>query len=82
MQGHDVLAEAQTGTGKTAAFAIPIAERVDVARRVVQALVLLPTRELATTANCARCTPVSTSSWAHRAASWITSAAARWTCPK
>jgi ATP-dependent RNA helicase DeaD len=47
MQGRDVLAEAQTGTGKTAAFAIPIAEHVDVARREVQALVLLPTRELA-----------------------------------
>lgn len=47
MQGRDVLAQAQTGTGKTAAFAIPIAERVDVPRREVQALILLPTRELA-----------------------------------
>ena len=47
MQGRDVLAEAQTGTGKTAAFAIPIAEHIDLARREVQALILLPTRELA-----------------------------------
>jgi len=47
MQGADVVAQAPTGTGKTAAFAIPIMERVDPARRVVQALVLTPTRELA-----------------------------------
>ena len=47
LQGRDVLAQAQTGTGKTAAFAIPIVERVDAKRREVQALVLAPTRELA-----------------------------------
>ena len=46
-RGIDVVAQAQTGTGKTAAFAIPIMERVDPARRAVQALVLAPTRELA-----------------------------------
>ena len=47
LEGRDVLAQAQTGTGKTAAFALPIVERVDTARREVQALVLAPTRELA-----------------------------------
>ncbi len=47
LEGRDVLAQAQTGTGKTAAFALPIIERTDVARRVVQAIVLAPTRELA-----------------------------------
>jgi len=47
LSGVDVVAQAQTGTGKTAAFAIPIIERVDPARRAVQALVLTPTRELA-----------------------------------
>ena len=47
MGGIDVAAQAQTGTGKTAAFAIPIMERVDPASRAVQALVLTPTRELA-----------------------------------
>ena len=47
LEGRDVLAQAQTGTGKTAAFALPIIERVEVARRVVQAIVLAPTRELA-----------------------------------
>jgi ATP-dependent RNA helicase DeaD len=47
MSGADVVAQAQTGTGKTAAFAIPIMERVDPASRSVQALVLTPTRELA-----------------------------------
>jgi len=47
LEGRDVLAQAQTGTGKTAAFALPIVERVDLARREVQALVLAPTRELA-----------------------------------
>ena len=47
MSGVDIIAQAQTGTGKTAAFAIPIMERVDPASRAVQALVLTPTRELA-----------------------------------
>jgi len=47
LEGRDVLAQAQTGTGKTAAFALPIIERMDVTRRVVQAIVLAPTRELA-----------------------------------
>src|SRR3970040_2797451 len=47
MSGVDVIAQAQTGTGKTAAFAIPIMERVDPASRAVQALILTPTRELA-----------------------------------
>ena len=47
LEGRDVLAQAQTGTGKTAAFGLPIVERVEIAKRVVQALVLAPTRELA-----------------------------------
>ncbi|MBM3935292.1 MAG: DEAD/DEAH box helicase, partial [SAR202 cluster bacterium] len=47
LQGRDVIAQAQTGTGKTAAFGIPIVERVDGGLRKVQALVLAPTRELA-----------------------------------
>jgi ATP-dependent RNA helicase DeaD len=45
--GQDLFAEAQTGTGKTAAFAIPILERVDPTVRHPQALVVVPTRELA-----------------------------------
>ncbi|HYN88864.1 MAG TPA: DEAD/DEAH box helicase [Ardenticatenaceae bacterium] len=47
MAGRDVIAQAQTGTGKTAAFAIPIVEKIDTRSRAVQALVLAPTRELA-----------------------------------
>ncbi|OZC80755.1 ATP-dependent RNA helicase [Rhodococcus sp. 06-418-1B] len=47
MNGSDVVGLAQTGTGKTAAFAVPILSRLDVERRVPQALVLAPTRELA-----------------------------------
>ena len=47
LEGRDVLGQAQTGTGKTAAFALPILARVDPARRETQALVLAPTRELA-----------------------------------
>src|SRR6478672_12000518 len=47
IEGHDVVPQAQTGTGKTAAFAIPIVECVDPDDRRVQALVLAPTRELA-----------------------------------
>ncbi|MBT0961471.1 DEAD/DEAH box helicase [Denitromonas iodatirespirans] len=47
MAGGDVLGEAQTGTGKTAAFALPALERIDASRRTPQILVLTPTRELA-----------------------------------
>src|SRR5215204_6322479 len=46
-QGKDLIALAQTGSGKTAACAIPICNRVDTARRDVQALIIVPTRELA-----------------------------------
>ncbi len=47
LAGADVIAQAQTGTGKTAAFALPIVDRVDTGRHEPQALVLTPTRELA-----------------------------------
>jgi len=47
LQGRDVLGQAQTGTGKTAAFALPILANVDTRQREVQSLVLAPTRELA-----------------------------------
>ena len=47
LDGADVLGQAQTGTGKTAAFALPILSRLDLAKRPPQALVLAPTRELA-----------------------------------
>jgi ATP-dependent RNA helicase DeaD len=45
--GKDVIGSAATGTGKTAAFALPMVQRIDPAARGVQALVLAPTRELA-----------------------------------
>ena len=47
LAGHDLLGQAQTGTGKTAAFALPLLSMIDVARREPQVLVLVPTRELA-----------------------------------
>ncbi|HST46181.1 MAG TPA: DEAD/DEAH box helicase, partial [Luteimonas sp.] len=47
MAGRDVLGQAQTGTGKTAAFALPALARIDSAQRKPQVLVLAPTRELA-----------------------------------
>ena len=47
MEGHDVVGLAQTGTGKTAAFALPILSRIALDVRKPQALVLAPTRELA-----------------------------------
>ena len=43
----DIIGQAQTGTGKTAAFALPLLERLDTADRKTQAIVLAPTRELA-----------------------------------
>jgi ATP-dependent RNA helicase DeaD len=47
LEGKDVIGQAQTGTGKTAAFGIPMVERIDPNNRRVQGLVLAPTRELA-----------------------------------
>ncbi|OCH92147.1 ATP-dependent RNA helicase FAL1 [Obba rivulosa] len=48
IQGRDVIAQAQSGTGKTATFSISILQSIDVTVRETQALVLSPTRELAT----------------------------------
>ncbi|RRJ82669.1 DEAD/DEAH box helicase [Aestuariirhabdus litorea] len=47
LEGHDLLGQAQTGTGKTAAFALPLLSRIDVNLQSPQLLVLAPTRELA-----------------------------------
>src|SRR6185436_20008027 len=47
LSGRDVVAQALTGTGKTAAFGIPLVETIDPSRHVVQGVVLAPTRELA-----------------------------------
>lgn len=47
LDGRDIIGQAQTGTGKTAAFALPILERLDTSKKTVQAVVLTPTRELA-----------------------------------
>jgi ATP-dependent RNA helicase DeaD len=47
LAGHDMIGQAQTGTGKTAAFALPILSRIDPSKREPQALILAPTRELA-----------------------------------
>ncbi|MGE5469308.1 MAG: DEAD/DEAH box helicase [Bacteroidota bacterium] len=47
LEGHDLIGMAQTGTGKTAAFALPLMEQIDVKVAKPQALILTPTRELA-----------------------------------
>ncbi|CAO3669589.1 unnamed protein product [Umbelopsis ramanniana] len=47
IKGHDVIAQAQSGTGKTATFSISILQRIDVTLKATQALILAPTRELA-----------------------------------
>ncbi|HLY64453.1 MAG TPA: DEAD/DEAH box helicase, partial [Chloroflexota bacterium] len=47
LEGKDLIGQAKTGSGKTLAFAIPMVEKVDPELRAVQALVLVPTRELA-----------------------------------
>ena len=47
LEGRDVIGQAQTGTGKTAAFGIPMVESIDISDKRVQGLVLAPTRELA-----------------------------------
>jgi ATP-dependent RNA helicase DeaD len=47
LEGRDILGQAQTGTGKTAAFSLPLLQQLDLADKRVQALILAPTRELA-----------------------------------
>lgn len=47
MQGKDMIGQAQTGTGKTAAFGIPLLEKIDPRNKKIQSIVLCPTRELA-----------------------------------
>jgi ATP-dependent RNA helicase DeaD len=47
LEGRDVIGQAKTGTGKTAAFGVPMIERIDSREDSVQALILVPTRELA-----------------------------------
>ena len=47
MTGRDIIGQAQTGTGKTAAFGIPILQKIDPENRSLQAVILCPTRELA-----------------------------------
>ncbi len=48
MAGRDIVGQSQTGSGKTAAFAIPAIEKIDASSTLVQVLILCPTRELAT----------------------------------
>ena len=47
LAGKDVIGQAQTGTGKTAAFGLPMLNKIDADNRVIQGLVIAPTRELA-----------------------------------
>ena len=47
LAGRDVVGQSQTGTGKTAAFSLPMLEQIDINQKAVQALILAPTRELA-----------------------------------
>lgn len=47
LAGKDIIGQAQTGTGKTAAFGIPILEKIDTSKNYVQAIAIAPTRELA-----------------------------------
>lgn len=47
LDGHNVIGQAQTGTGKTAAFGLPLLEKIDANKRQAQAIVVTPTRELA-----------------------------------
>src|SRR6476469_7742851 len=47
LAGRDVVGQSQTGSGKTAAFGLPVIEKVDPRQKRVQALILCPTRELA-----------------------------------
>ena len=47
LAGQNIIARAKNGTGKTAAYTIPIIERLDVKKKYIQSVILVPTRELA-----------------------------------
>ncbi|WP_445490576.1 DEAD/DEAH box helicase [Niallia sp. 03133] len=47
LQNKDLIGQAQTGTGKTAAFGVPLVDKIDVANDVIQGIIIAPTRELA-----------------------------------
>ena len=47
LEGYDIIGQAQTGTGKTAAFGIPLLQKIDPKKKKLQAIALCPTRELA-----------------------------------
>ena len=47
LEGRDIIGQAQTGTGKTAAFGVPLIDRLDPRDKGIQALIMCPTRELA-----------------------------------
>lgn len=47
LEGKNLIGQAQTGTGKTAAFSLPILEKIDPSKKTVQSIVVAPTRELA-----------------------------------
>jgi ATP-dependent RNA helicase DeaD len=47
LEGHDIMVQSQTGSGKTVAYGMPLAEMLNTLDKQVQALILLPTRELA-----------------------------------
>lgn len=47
MEGKDIIAQAQTGTGKTLAFMLPLVEKIDINKPFIQGLIITPTRELA-----------------------------------
>jgi ATP-dependent RNA helicase DDX6/DHH1 len=47
LEGRNIIARAKNGTGKTASYSIPIIEKIDVNKNQIQALILVPTRELA-----------------------------------
>jgi len=47
LQGHDILARAKNGTGKTGAYSIPVIQRIDPKKNAIQAMIIVPTRELA-----------------------------------
>ena len=47
LKGENIIAKAKNGTGKTAAYGIPVCDKIDVKLNKIQALILVPTRELA-----------------------------------